>query len=191
MARIATYQNDELINDQDRLIGTDGGQLGADGRVIAGTAGRTRNFSVGQLRAYIESRSSDTTGDYNTVLLTSSPAEQASLFTAYAVYSENSNVMLTLPTVGADGTAIEDGSWIRFTFIGTTGGIIYAGSSNTANIAPGDRFMAGIGADGRTVGDPHLLMITQDNVATFELIYVADPITIDGTTAPVGWIIVN
>lgn len=165
--------------------------IGTDGRVIAGTAGKTRNFTIGALREYISSRSSDVTGDYDTIVLTGSPTEQAQLFTAYAVYAPTENVMLTLPTVGTDGSAVEDGTWIRITVIGNTGMMIFAGSMDTTETSPGDRFMAGISADGTPANDPHLLMIPQNEAVSFELIYVADAITIGGTTAPVGWLIVN
>lgn len=191
MARIATYQNDELINDNDRLIGTDGGQIGSDGMVISGTTGRTRNFTIGALRAYITSRGADAATSYNTVLLTDNPDDELGLATAYTVYQPGGNIVMTLPTVGTNGGAIQGGSWLRISFIGNTGGMIFAGSANTALTAPGDRFMAGIAADGNAAADPHLLVIQQNNEVAFELIYVANPITIGGVTAPVGWIIVN
>ena len=41
MARISTYDLDTSIRDNDRLIGSDGGQIGSDGQVIPGTVGAT------------------------------------------------------------------------------------------------------------------------------------------------------
>lgn len=61
MARISTYVQDTSINDRDRLIGTDGGQLGTDGNVIAGTAGATKNFSLSALRDFFSGVTGTTT----------------------------------------------------------------------------------------------------------------------------------
>ena len=57
MARISTYSNDTSINDHDRLIGTDGGIVGDDGQIVAGTAGLTKNFLLSELRDYFDGQS--------------------------------------------------------------------------------------------------------------------------------------
>ena len=195
MARISTYTNDNIINDQDRLIGTDGGQIGTGGTIIAGTAGGTKNFTVGALRQYINSGAGSGgsgTGVLNTNLITSSPTEAVELFTAHTVYSPGNLVNIILPTAATTATPIlQDGSWLRISKVANTGLRIFAGAMLLASAAPGDRFMAGVDSNGIATVDPHLLQISTTGDASFELIYIADNITIGGTTAPVGWIIIN
>lgn len=192
MARISTYQQDTFINDTDLLIGTDGGQINpATGQVIAGTQGRTRNFSIANLTNHIRSRTAEAVSRFDTMLISESPDSELAFSTAYVIHAPGENVRLIIPTVGPSGDAVADGTWIRITFLGNTGGAIFAGSAQPSGRSLGDRFMAGVNADGTPSEDPFLLMIQQNDEVSFELIYVADEITIDGITAPVGWIIVN
>ena len=184
--------NDPTINDNDRLIGTDGGMIGTNGEVVAGTAGATKNFTIQGLREYINSRGSSGsgTGEYDTNLITTTTqSEVLQLFTAHAVYVPGQTVVLTLPPVGH--ATLVDGAWVRITRLSNTGSLnIYAGA--IVNPGGGNRFMAGIGADGAPTTDPHLLTIPAEaGDSSFELIYINDLITIDGTTSPVGWIIVT
>ena len=187
MARISTYTNDTSINDNDRLIGTDGGTGDA------GSGGRTRNFTVQALREYINSRGSGGSGsaaEFDTNIITSinNDGEALQLFTAHALYNPSSTqAMLVLP----EASTIEDGSWVRITSLNTTAGLsIYAGSVATPT-NPGNRFMAGITSTGIPTVDPHLLSIAPRTAVTLEFIYIEDTITIGGVTAPVGWIINN
>ena len=192
MARISTYALDPTINEGDKLIGTDGGAIGPDGRVIAGTSGPTKNFTIQALREYIQSRNSDVTGDYDTMLNTEDSIDSLQLFTAHAFYDPGVIITSILPTVDPDADApIEDGSWVRITGIANTGVVLFAGSTDTAERHAGDRFMAGVASDGSEATNPEFLMIPPGIPYSFELIYIADPIRIGGTTAPVGWIIVQ
>lgn len=59
MARISTYVQDTTVNAHDRLIGTDGGQIGADGSIIAGTAGATKNFTLAEIRDFVHGVGTD------------------------------------------------------------------------------------------------------------------------------------
>ena len=195
MARISTYSNDQTINDNDRLIGTDGGSG------IAGTAGATRNFTIGDLRRYINSRDDGQSamggGDFDTFLYTDDTLVDGqppvlSLRSAYAFHNQGSSLMAVLPSNPSDG------AWIRITGIGTTGVMLYAGHTDLATAtaaSAGNRFMAGVTSVGTAASDPHLLMVPGSMNPSFELIYIADEITTTVTgssvTAPVGWVIVN
>ena len=183
MARISTYSNDTSINDNDRLIGTDGGTG------VAGSGGTTRNFTIGALAEYINSRDSSVTGNYATDLITTTNlTEGLQLFTAHAFYSTNmggGTLMAVLPS------APSDGSWVRISAIGNTGVALYAGAVDAAEArraSEGNRFMAGISHNGSPASDPHLLTVPSNQRPSFELIYIADNFQ-DGN--PVGWVIVN
>ena len=120
MARISTYGLDTNINDNDRLIGTDGGTG------IAGVTGGTKNFSIGALREFINSREDGITGDYDTQLNTTDVLDGLQLSTAHAFYSPGSSIMAVLPSGPADG------SWVRIAAIGNTGLMIFAGDPDRA-----------------------------------------------------------
>ena len=198
MGRISRYANDTSINDNDRLIGTDGGTG------VAGSSGATRNFTVQALANYINSRTSATVSRYDTDLITATDLADPmqldasgqfvlGLQEAHTIYNPSGITNLVLPSSSTNATVpVPDGSWVRITIVGDHGGVnIFAGSIMTANLGPGDRFMAGIDTSGNTVTDPHLLAFNRTERVSFELIYIADDITINGVTAPVGWIIIN
>ena len=182
MARISTYSLDTNINDNDQLIGTDGGTG------IAGSSGGTKNFSIGALREFINSREDGITGDYDTQVNISDVLDGLQLSTAHAFYAPGTSLIAILPSSPADG------SWVRIAAIGNTGLMIFAGDTDRTTAAaanPGNRFMAGIDSNGVAAVDDHSLIVPAQTNTTFELIYIEDEITTAAGTAPVGWIIVN
>ena len=181
MARIRTYPNDETISPEDRLIGTDGG----NGQ--AGSSGATRNFLISDLTTYFRNNIATGGGDSNfaTEFLNSTGPTELNPRTAYVFANFNGMVGGILPSEP------EDGTWVRISTIGRTGVALYAGATTPSSPTSGNRFMAGTGSDGTPVNDPHILMIPNPVDATFELIYIANEITIADVTAPIGWVILD
>jgi len=172
MARISSYSLDTTVNDHDRLIGTDGGTLGPDGRIIAGTAGATKNFTIEALRDHINGGADGSSINelrYETEVRSGTGlGDQLEL---YKVYAFESPQMFRLPVP-------VNGGWFKVTQLHANGNVIFLPPENE---------------DGTTDTNFRIMNTTQatftlnDRTASFEMIYIGDPTAADA----VGWAIVG
>jgi len=174
MARISTYENDTRVRGHDKLIGTDGGQVGADGNVIAGTAGATVNFTIDQLTEYfgdnIPSSGSGgtTTQEYRTDTINGGlmvPIEP------YTVTVISGGGVKNLPSPA------EDGMWVRIVDLTRrSGGMV----------------MLNAGMNGRIMNtDDPTLVLNNPDVVSFEMVYIGKPAAGADQGDDVGWVIVG
>ena len=178
MARISTYSQDTSVNEHDRLIGTDGGQVDSDGKVIPGTAGATKNFTLGQIRSYILDEGEDGGIENDFRYATSASATGASEdLVSYAVNVITGGMVKNLNPEPIDG------EWVRI--VDLTG----RGLNTMINAGPGRKFM-NLPAD-----EPmNNILILNNGTASFELVYVEDEAGGGDSTDiadHVGWVIVG
>ena len=178
MARISTYTDDNSINDNDRLIGTDGGRIGDDGMVVAGTAGATKNFLLEDIRTYVLGGGDDgMPGDHENEFRYETNTVNGGV-EALSGYTVN---VLSAPGVKMLPQEPRDGEWVK---------IIDLTSRNQRvmlHAGMGRRFM-------NDTRDMNSVLILDSGTSSFELVYVGKQAgggTSEDIADHVGWVIVG
>ena len=110
--------------------------------------------------------------------------DDLSLFRTHVFYSTSSTLMAVLPSEP------ENGSWVKISKINGTPIVLFAGAVAAGDAGAGDRFMAGVEANGSPATNPHRLEIPGDINISFQLTYIdTEEDAPDGS--PVGWVIVG
>ena len=177
MARISTYTDDNSINDNDRLIGTDGGRIGDDGMVVAGTAGATKNFLLEDIRTYVLGGGDDgMPGDHENEFRYETNTVNGGIDTlgAYAVHVLSNPGLKMLPQEPRDG------EWVKIVDLTSRNQrvMLHAGTR---------RFM-------NDTSDTRSVLILNSGPASFELVYVGKQAgggTSEDVADHVGWVIVG